>query len=41
MGAGGRSAGVHTPDEWHENEGGPEGLDRAPPHTLAAAGVAT
>ena len=41
MGAGGRSAGVHTPDEWYENEGGPEGLDRALLTLLAAAGVAT
>lgn len=39
LGAGGRSSGVHTPDEWYDNEGGPEGLDRALLTLLAAAGV--
>ncbi len=29
MGAGGRSGGMHTTDEWYENEGGPEGIERA------------
>lgn len=39
LGAGGRSSGVHTPDEWYDNVGGPEGLDRALLTLLAAAGV--
>ena len=39
MGAGGRSSGVHTPDEWYENDGGPEGLDRALLTLVAAAGL--
>jgi acetylornithine deacetylase/succinyl-diaminopimelate desuccinylase-like protein len=33
MGAGGRGGGIHTLDEWYENEEGPEGILRAL-HTL-------
>ncbi|HEX7117606.1 MAG TPA: M20/M25/M40 family metallo-hydrolase [Longimicrobiales bacterium] len=39
LGAGGRSAGIHTPDEWYENDGGPAGVERALLTLLAVAGV--
>ncbi|HEX6938904.1 MAG TPA: M20/M25/M40 family metallo-hydrolase [Longimicrobiales bacterium] len=39
LGAGGRSAGVHTPDEWYDNEGGPAGLERVLLTLLAVAGL--
>lgn len=38
IGAGGRGGGVHTTDEWYDNEGGPEGLARALTLLVAAAG---
>lgn len=37
IGAGGLSGGTHTPDEWYENEGGPEGIVRALLTVLAVA----
>jgi tripeptide aminopeptidase len=39
IGAGGRGGGVHTTDEWYENESGPEGIERALLTVLAVAGV--
>ncbi|MEX2569815.1 MAG: M20/M25/M40 family metallo-hydrolase [Gemmatimonadota bacterium] len=40
MGAGGRAGGIHTTDEWYENEGGIEGLERGLLTVLAVAGIA-
>lgn len=37
LGAGGRSAGTHTIEEWYDNESGPEGLERV---LLTLLGVA-
>lgn len=39
LGAGGRSGGAHTTDEWYENEGGVAGLERLLLTVLAVAGV--
>jgi tripeptide aminopeptidase len=39
MGAGGRAGGVHTTDEWFENQGGALGIERALLTVLAVAGV--
>jgi acetylornithine deacetylase/succinyl-diaminopimelate desuccinylase-like protein len=39
LGAGGRSGGAHTTEEWYENEGGVAGLDRLLLTVLAVAGV--
>jgi tripeptide aminopeptidase len=41
IGAGGRGAGVHTTDEWYENEDGLRGLERALLTILAAAAIAS
>lgn len=40
LGAGGRSGGAHTTEEWYENEGGVAGLERLLLTILAVAGVA-
>ncbi|HEX7051599.1 MAG TPA: M20/M25/M40 family metallo-hydrolase [Longimicrobiales bacterium] len=40
IGAGGRSGGTHTPFEWYDNEGGPDGIQRALLTVLAIAGAA-
>jgi tripeptide aminopeptidase len=39
IGAGGRAGGVHTLDEWYDNRGGPEGIERALLTLLAIGGV--
>lgn len=39
LGAGGRSAGAHTTEEWYDNDGGPEGLERILLTILAVAGI--
>lgn len=39
LGAGGRSGGAHTTEEWYENEGGVAGLERLLLSVLAVAGV--
>ncbi|MQA92342.1 MAG: M20/M25/M40 family metallo-hydrolase [Gemmatimonas sp.] len=39
MGAGGLAGGVHTMDEWFENQGGPIGIERALLTVLAIAGI--
>lgn len=40
LGAGGESGGIHTTEEWYENEGGPRGIERALLTGLAASGIA-
>jgi tripeptide aminopeptidase len=39
IGAGGRGGGVHTAEEWYENQGGPLGVERALLTVLAVAGI--
>ena len=39
IGAGGRAGGVHTVEEWFDNTGGAQGIERALLTVLAAAGV--
>lgn len=39
IGAGGRAGGAHTLDEWYDNTGGPEGIQRALLTLLLAVGV--
>jgi tripeptide aminopeptidase len=39
IGAGGRAGGAHTLDEWYDNTGGPEGIQRALLTVLLAVGV--
>ncbi len=41
IGAGGRSAGTHTTEEWYDNETGPQGLERVLWTVLGVAGVET
>ncbi|HEY5957681.1 MAG TPA: hypothetical protein VIV60_14050, partial [Polyangiaceae bacterium] len=39
IGAGGESGGTHTTDEWYNNDGGPEGIERALLIALEVAGL--